>query len=65
MNTDRLIDMANDIARNLEHDADAPARFAEHLEKFWAPRMRQQLEGALRADPRAALPTVLAALAKT
>lgn len=39
----RLLKMANDIANNLEFHADAADRIADHLNRFWAPRMRQAL----------------------
>lgn len=58
MNPDRLIEMANDIARNVASDPDPVARIAEHLQKFWAPRMRQQLAARLATAPGSALPEV-------
>ncbi len=39
----RLVSMANDIAANLSFHADADARIADHLRRFWAPRMRALL----------------------
>ena len=41
--TDHLVSMANDIAANLAFQADAETRVAEHLQRFWAPRMRRLL----------------------
>ncbi|WP_029888984.1 formate dehydrogenase subunit delta [Polycyclovorans algicola] len=64
MNAERLIEMANDIARNLADEPDPAARIAEHLQKFWAPRMRSQLAEAIAVSPAAALPTVMEALQK-
>ncbi len=37
---DHLVQMANDIARNLAFNADAEERIADHLQRFWAPAMR-------------------------
>ena len=38
-----LITMANDIAANLSFEANADARIADHINRFWAPRMRRLL----------------------
>lgn len=38
-----LVAMANDIAANLSFQADADARIADHINRFWAPRMRRLL----------------------
>ena len=52
MDAQRLVAMANDIAR---YYASEPARdagiagVANHLEKFWDPRMRRQLRAYLEA----------------
>jgi len=35
--------MANDIAVNLKFHADADERIADHINRFWAPRMRKLL----------------------
>lgn len=35
--------MANDIAVNLKFHADADERVADHITRFWAPRMRKLL----------------------
>jgi formate dehydrogenase subunit delta len=35
--------MANDIAANLSFQADAADRIADHINRFWAPRMRKLL----------------------
>lgn len=39
----RLVSMANDIAANLGLHADADKRIAEHINRFWTPRMRKLL----------------------
>ncbi len=53
--TDHLLAMANDIAANLgfqadprsdtraDSGADAETRIADHINRFWAPRMRRLL----------------------
>jgi len=46
MNTDRLVTMANDIAAFFAADPDTEAaaeQVANHLRKFWDPRMRQAI----------------------
>ncbi len=40
---DHLLKMANDIADNLAFQADADERIADHINRFWAPRMRNML----------------------
>jgi formate dehydrogenase subunit delta len=35
-----LVSMANDIAANLSFQANADAKIADHINRFWAPRMR-------------------------
>lgn len=41
--TKHLVSMANDIAANLGFQADADERIADHINRFWAPRMRRLL----------------------
>jgi len=41
--TTHLVSMANDISANLSFHADAVDRIADHLTRFWAPRMRALL----------------------
>ena len=46
MNPDRLVAMANDIAAffaSEKHRAVAVAGVANHLRRFWEPRMRRQI----------------------
>ena len=38
-----LVSMANDIAVNLGFHTDADERIADHINRFWAPRMRSLL----------------------
>ena len=40
---EHLVTMANDIAVNLSFHADADERIADHINRFWAPRMRSLL----------------------
>ena len=40
---ENLVKMANQIADNLGFHDDAVERTADHLRRFWAPSMRQQL----------------------
>jgi formate dehydrogenase subunit delta len=41
--TEHLVSMANDIAANLGFRADADEQIADHIKRFWAPRMRRLL----------------------
>ena len=38
-----LVSMANDIAINLSFHEDSAERIADHINRFWAPRMRSLL----------------------
>ena len=40
---DHLVAMANDIARNLAFNEDAEQRMVDHLQRFWAPELRERL----------------------
>jgi formate dehydrogenase subunit delta len=40
---DRLVKMANQIAENFSFHDNAAALTAEHLQRFWAPSMRQKI----------------------
>jgi formate dehydrogenase subunit delta len=53
MNVERLVAMVNDIAAFFtgEAGAEAPAAVANHLRRFWDPRMRSQIVAAYRSDP--------------
>ena len=68
MNADKLIKMANDIGRffaaNAETEmAQEQARFgiADHLKRFWDPRMRRALLTAVAAGEAAGLDAMVAA----
>ena len=41
--TNHLVSMANDIAANLSFQSNADERIADHINRFWAPRMRKLL----------------------
>lgn len=43
---DNLVRMANQIAANLQHEADVPGAVAEHIRLFWDPRMRSLILAA-------------------
>ena len=49
MSADRLVYMANQIALffRSQPEADAVAATADHLHKFWEPRMRRQIVALL------------------
>lgn len=57
---EKLVYMANQIARNVTHEPDPVAMIAEHIQAFWSARMKADifavLEGAaLEPAARAAL----------
>ncbi len=62
--TAHLVSMANDIAANLACHADAAARVADHLRRFWAPRMRALLTEHVRGGGQGLAPAVREALEK-
>lgn len=58
--TEKLVYMANQIARNMTHEQDPVAMIADHIHAFWSPRMKADvfavLDGAeLEPTARAAL----------
>ncbi len=66
MNLDNLVSMANQIGAFFEAMPDrdeALEGISTHLRKFWAPRMRQQLDAArTRGEATALAPIVLQAM---
>lgn len=66
MEPSKLVKMANEIARFFESDADptrSSAGVADHLKRFWDPRMRRELLAWVDDHAGEGLrPTVLAAL---
>jgi formate dehydrogenase subunit delta len=61
MSADKIVHMANQIARFMESKpvAEGRAGFAQHINDFWEPRMRRQLFEALETAPSAFRPLVL------
>ena len=58
MNAERLVAMANDIANFFAAEPEreiAIDGIATHLQKFWAPRMREQLAAHVQAHGAADL----------
>jgi formate dehydrogenase subunit delta len=63
-NNDRLVYMANQIGKFFEtqgHDKAVPG-IAEHIRKFWDPRMRKSIFAHLDAGGAGLAPNVLQAL---
>jgi len=62
---DKLIYMANQIARNVTHDPDPVSMIADHIKAFWSPRMLQQIFAVLGGIESAQLdPVAHAALSR-
>jgi len=63
-NLERLVYMANQIARNFEaHGHDAAVRqTADHITAFWAPRMKEQIFACLADSGTGLSPTARAAI---
>ncbi len=60
---EKLVYMANQIARNVTHEPDPVAMIAEHIEAFWSPRMKADVFAVLDGPIGAALdPVARAAL---
>lgn len=58
--TEKLVYMANQIARNVTHEPDPVAMVADHIHAFWSARMKADIfavlgEAALEPAARAAL----------
>jgi formate dehydrogenase subunit delta len=66
MKPERLIYMANQIARGfrLKGEARAIADTADHIQKFWEPRMRREILAVLEAGGTGLEPVVRAAVAQ-
>lgn len=62
----RVVQLAQDIARNLAHlpHDEAVAAIANHLRSFWDPRMRTQLKTIVEVDPSIVDPLVREAAAR-
>lgn len=62
---EKLIYMANQIARNVTHDADPVGMIIDHIKAFWSPRMIEQIASVLSEDGPARLdPVAQAALSR-
>lgn len=59
---DHLLKMANDITDNLRFHADADVRIADHIKRFWAPRMRNLLIEYAKNDGQDLSETLLSAV---
>jgi formate dehydrogenase subunit delta len=67
MNTERLVQMANDIGHFFASEAqrsDAVAGIANHLQRFWDPRMRRQIVAHLQTGGEGLDPLVREAVEK-
>lgn len=66
MSKHALVRMANQIAANFGSlsNEDAAAETAEHIRRFWEPRMRQELLALINEDHAAALTPVARDAAK-
>lgn len=66
MSPDKLIYMTNQIAKffHSQPEAEANAGVAEHINKFWEPRMRAQLFEMTDRSTEGFDPLVIAALAE-
>ena len=62
--TTHLVSMANDIAANLSFQGDAADKIADHINRFWAPRMRQLLLEYAQDDGQGLSEALLSALEK-
>ena len=62
--TSHLVSMANDIAANLSFQGHADERIADHINRFWAPRMRKLLLEYAADDGQGLSETLLPALKK-
>jgi formate dehydrogenase subunit delta len=62
---DKLVLMANQIARNVTHDPDPVGMIAEHIKAFWSPRMIAQIAPVVAGADQARLdPVAQAALSR-
>jgi formate dehydrogenase subunit delta len=58
---EHLVQMANQIAANFRFNADTEDRIVDHLTRFWAPSMRQQLVHHVQQGAAGLEPEVIAA----
>ena len=66
MSADKLVMMANQIGKFFaaQNSTDRPALVADHIRKFWDPRMRKGILAHLEAGGAGLDPLVLEALKK-
>jgi formate dehydrogenase subunit delta len=62
--TIHLVSMANDIAANLSFQGNAADKIADHINRFWAPRMRRLLLEYAAGDGQGLSEALLPALDK-
>ncbi len=62
--TDHLVAMANDIAANFSFQPNADEQIADHINRFWAPRMRRLLLEYAARDDAGLSAVLMAALEK-
>jgi len=65
VNTDKLIRMAEQIAANMAYTDDqavVAAKIADHLGRFWDPRMLQAIKEQAASEPASLSPVLLAAV---
>jgi formate dehydrogenase subunit delta len=62
--TTHLVSMANDIAANLSFQGDAADKISDHINRFWAPRMRKLLLEYAADDGQGLSEVLLTALEK-
>jgi len=62
--TTHLVSMANDIAANLSFQSNADEKIADHINRFWAPRMRKLLLEYAAGDGQELSEALLPALKK-
>jgi hypothetical protein len=62
--TTHLVSMAKDIAANLSFQSNADEKIADHINRFWAPRMRRLLLEYAAGDGQQVCEALLPALKK-
>jgi len=59
---EQLVKMANQISENFSFHDDAVERLTDHLQRFWAPSMRQKLIEFHQSGGSGLMPTVISAI---
>ena len=60
--TRQLVKMANQIADNFAFHDDCEDRLVDHIQRFWAPSMRDKLGAHIRSGATEVSPVVASAL---